>query len=234
MEVLLAVMKIVGDRQIRESGTFLRGYIAGKNRGNPIFHNHSSATTYYYHYPLVQYKVIDGNAYVVGLNEGAEAIKEISSDIEELNLGRSHYDVKETDLRMSHVEMGVTRKVKYKFLTPWLALSPENHRRFVSAKTWSEKKRIINDKIVTNIFFMAKRLGYYVIPHIDAHTHVDLVDVRFKGFKQHGFTGEFEVPFRIPDYVGLGKGASVGFGTIKEVIVHEENTDSHSGNKQRR
>ena len=38
-----------------------------------------------------------------------------------------------------------------------------------------------------------------------------------KGIKHIGFVGEFKVNFDIPDYLGLGKSVSKGFGTIKKV-----------------
>jgi len=32
-----------------------------------------------------------------------------------------------------------------------------------------------------------------------------------------GFLGEFEVNFDIPDYLGIGKSVSRGFGTVKKI-----------------
>ena len=42
-------------------------------------------------------------------------------------------------------------------------------------------------------------------------------EVIIKGIKHIGFVGEFKVNFDIPDYLGLGKSVSKGFGTIKKV-----------------
>jgi len=39
--------------------------------------------------------------------------------------------------------------------------------------------------------------------------------VEFKGIRMIGFKGEFTVNFNIPDFFGIGKGVSHGFGTVK-------------------
>ena len=40
---------------------------------------------------------------------------------------------------------------------------------------------------------------------------------RLKGVRMVGFKGTFAVNFELPDYIGLGKSVSRGFGTIKRV-----------------
>ena len=42
---------------------------------------------------------------------------------------------------------------------------------------------------------------------------------RYKGIPVMGFTGEFRVNFKIPDFFGLGKGVSQGFGVVKRVTT---------------
>ena len=42
-------------------------------------------------------------------------------------------------------------------------------------------------------------------------------EVNIKSIKHVGFVGEFKVNFNIPDYLGIGKNVSKGFGTIKKV-----------------
>jgi len=47
------------------------------------------------------------------------------------------------------------------------------------------------------------------------HSRVDAERVEYKGIPVMGFTGEFRVNFKIPDFFGLGKGVSQGFGVVK-------------------
>jgi hypothetical protein len=42
--------------------------------------------------------------------------------------------------------------------------------------------------------------------------------VRLKGVGMTGYKGMFAVNFELPDYIGLGKSVSRGFGTIKRMI----------------
>lgn len=39
-----------------------------------------------------------------------------------------------------------------------------------------------------------------------------------KGNKFIGFMGNFKVNFELPDYIGLGKGVSRGFGTVRRIM----------------
>lgn len=69
---------------------------------------------------------------------------------------------------------------------------------------------------------MCKGLGIIVNRRLYVHSHLNPQNVLFKGVNLTGFTGEFTVNFKIPDFAGLGKGVSQGFGTVREV----ENEDS--------
>ncbi|MFQ6084425.1 MAG: CRISPR-associated endonuclease Cas6, partial [Candidatus Aminicenantia bacterium] len=64
---------------------------------------------------------------------------------------------------------------------------------------------------------MSKSLGYTVPEPIKANiTNLREVKIYLKGIPMIGFLGTFSVNFNIPDYWGLGKSVSRGFGTIKK------------------
>ncbi len=65
---------------------------------------------------------------------------------------------------------------------------------------------------------MSKGLGYTVPEPIKANIlKIREVSTSLKGTPMLGFLGEFSVNFEIPDYFGLGKSVSRGFGTVKRV-----------------
>ena len=80
-----------------------------------------------------------------------------------------------------------------------------------------DKEEILKKILVGNIISMSKGLDYTVKEKIHCWINLKEKEVIIKGIKHIGFVGEFKVNFDIPDYLGLGKSVSKGFGTIKKV-----------------
>ncbi len=65
---------------------------------------------------------------------------------------------------------------------------------------------------------MSKSLGYTVPEPIKANIgNLKEVNTSLKGNPMLGFLGTFSVNFEIPDYWGIGKSVSRGFGTVVKV-----------------
>ena len=64
---------------------------------------------------------------------------------------------------------------------------------------------------------MCKGLDYVVTRKLYVHSRLDGEKEEFKGVPVIGFTGEFRVNFRIPEFFGLGKGVSQGFGVVRQI-----------------
>ena len=65
---------------------------------------------------------------------------------------------------------------------------------------------------------MSKGLGCTVPGPIEGNIlNIRGVNTFLKGNPMLGFLGEFEVNFEIPDYLGIGKSVSRGFGTVKKM-----------------
>ncbi len=62
----------------------------------PHLHQHTTDKLIY-RYPLIQYKMINGNPLVLGINEGAEVLKEIYDKFDEIKLGESSYTIMERE-----------------------------------------------------------------------------------------------------------------------------------------
>ena len=96
-------------------------------------------------------------------------------------------------------------------------MNRENYEKYREIKDWKEKKGFLNGILVGNILSMCKSLDYVVTSKLYVHSRLDDEQVEYKGVPLIGFTGEFRVNFVIPDYMGLGKSVSRGFGTVKRV-----------------
>lgn len=204
-------------KPIKEDASKLRGYIANRFKEYPILLQHrKEESIYIYSYPLVQYKLIEGTPVILGIEEGADVLKKISDDITELKLGKSRYEVESLQMTQMNADFGPCRdNLHYKFVNPWLALNPSNYERYNEMYDWKEKKAFLNGILVGNILSMCKSLDYVVTRKLYVHSRLDLEKVDYKAIPVIGFTGEFRVNFKLPDFFGLGKGVSQGFGTIK-------------------
>lgn len=208
------------DEPILESAIKLRGYISSQFPEYPIFHNHLSEGKYIYEYPRVQYKIIDGNAFILGIEEGAKLIKMIS-DVDKLSLGDNIYKIKQKTFCDKDEKIMPTRGLlQYKFMTPWLALNQKNYPKFKMLKDWREKKIMLNNILIGNIISMSKGFSFDIEKDIYAHSKIKEIEIRYKDNIVVGFIGEFRTNFKVPDFFGLGKGVSHGFGVIKNEVVN--------------
>ncbi len=109
------------------------------------------------------------------------------------------------------------------FLTPWLALNEKNYEKYQKYGTWAKKKELLEKILIGNIISMSKSLGYTVPETIKANIgNLKEVNTSLKGNPMLGFLGTFSVNFEIPDYWGIGKSVSRGFGTVVRESVSEK------------
>jgi hypothetical protein len=207
-------LTLASTRPIQATASQLRGFFATKF--NVYTHLHQHHTDHLiYRYPLVQYKIIEGTPTVIGINEGVEVLKEIYDQYDHINLGGSVYEIMERGISVRNTEFGLADEMHtYRFATPWFALNQKNYKRFYLAGGIAERNGLLNKTLTGNILSMAKSLDYQVPDRIKCQTDVRIRKGRQKDTNIMTFTGTFSANFLIPDYFGLGKSVSRGFGAI--------------------
>ena len=209
------------DSELTATSSKVRGFIGNIYKDYYILHNHQSDNKFLYSYPFVQYKIINGEIVIVGIDEGADLIKKIAPELNVLSLDKD-YKIKEKLIHEKEFDIKPTSDEKhYKFITPWLGLNQTNYQKYINTKDWKEKKEILNRILVGNILSMSKGLGIIVNKKLYAKTHFEEKIVEYKGVKMNAFKGEFKIHYDIPDYFGLGKGVSQGFGCVKQIFDGE-------------
>ena len=209
------------DNKLTAKPTKVRGFIGNNFKEYPILHNHYSENKFLYSYPYVQYKVINGDIVIVGIDEGADLIKKIAPEISTLSLDKE-YKITEKLIHEKEFDIKPSSEEKhYKFITPWLGLNQTNYKKYVNTNDWKEKKEILNKVLVGNILSMSKGLGIIVNKRLYAKTHFEEKITEYKSVKMNAFTGEFKIYYDIPDYFGIGKGVSQGFGCVKQIFDEE-------------
>ena len=78
------------DVPIDTTDSKVRGYLGNQYSEFTLLHNHIRDDKFMFTYPLVQYKIINGDAHIVGIDEGAEIIKKIAPELSILNLNKKY------------------------------------------------------------------------------------------------------------------------------------------------
>jgi len=220
MQIPILMCRLKTNKPLKKSQTpFLRGYILNKfgKEDYVELHNHSG-NGFVYTYPKIQYKVIGGDAVLVGIREGINILGEIILNIRELNLKGEVYKVVNGYARVKFEEFGVADDmIKYKFISPWIALNERNYLKFKELDG-NGRKELLERILIGNILSMSKYLDYTV----DKKLEVEILEfndfvVKYKGNKFIGFWGEFLVNFNIPNYLGIGRKVSKGFGSVVRI-----------------
>lgn len=185
-----------------------------RSRLNPCFNG------YRYSYPLVQYKVVDGKAAVVLAAEGnsyAELLKGI--DGAGLAIGSRRVRCEIESIESSSVELRADAlKTGDYVLRQWLPLNQDNYSRYVRLDGLMDRCAFLEKVLVGNILSLGKGLGVYFEDEVKVRI-LDIMDERpctYKGVNMLCFDIKFRTNVSLPLHLGLGKGVSIGLGTITE------------------
>ena len=210
------ILRLKTELPLSEHGNALRGYIANQFPQYDILHNHREDGSLLYLYPRIQYKVINGEGYIIGIEEGVAIIREIEPMIDNLNLKDKNYPVLQKQLTLENVRFGLSdTPIKFSFIKPWLALNEQNYHVYIRSGSQKKKEVILKNILKGNLLSLAKSIGYIVDKQIEVTSLTfEERECFLKGTPMLGFLGTFSVNFEIPDYWGIGKSVSRGFGTV--------------------
>jgi hypothetical protein len=184
---------------------------------------HKDSTTGFIHrYPVVQCKQIKSMLMVIGISQGADLLLEISGGEKEFRIGENTCTISGRDQGIRNEAFTISDKIHtYEFLTPWLALNQQNAKKFYDLKGKPERDVFMQKILTGNLHTLAKSIDYDLPAPLTCKSRV-----RFKRERIHQenvmvFLGTFGTNLRIPDYLGIGKSVSQGFGTIRGIDPSE-------------
>ncbi|MBI5326918.1 MAG: hypothetical protein HZB80_01280 [Deltaproteobacteria bacterium] len=210
---------ITCERPVEADGTAVRGFFGNIYRNRAEFHGHIGEDLVYKH-PLIQYKVFGGTPLVVGLKEGAYLLKALPM-LDHLEIyHRKHAIIKQNTVS-DIISFGLSENmIRYSFSTPWIGLNEENYQEYVILKSKpADIKVLINRILAGNLLSMSKSLSYVVGDRIQVSSTLkesSIVEIK-DGVGLTAFKGKFETNFLIPDFWGIGKFSSRGYGTVKRI-----------------
>jgi hypothetical protein len=227
MRLRLFYMSLRSDQELPHRPDHLRGYLASAFNEYTLLHQHIGHGQLRYRYPLVQYRVLDDAAVVIGINEGADVLQEIYRETRVVRLGQKVYQIYEKSVTVEEQDFGLSEKFHlYRFVTPWIALNQQNYLRYLDSDR-NGRTELLRKTLTSNLLSASKGLDYHVPERIKLDIrNISACQCDLKGVPMIGFTGEFLVNFDIPDLLGLGKSVSRGFGAVRCI---DRITTNHGG-----
>ena len=217
----LRILKIDFENPIRayEIGKFRGAVIQNAGKEHILFHNHVGED-FRHSYPLIQYKCISDKAAVICIEEGVDEIHHFF----ESNTRKFILEDKETELKVKH--LGVNsftmqvwdRKFPYSIIN-WLALNSENYSEFNKIEGLAQRCQFLESLLTANIISFAKGIDWYIEKEVSVTVqNIDKIGtIKYKNIQMQSFNLKFSTNVFLPDFIGLGKGASTGFGTVKQI-----------------
>lgn len=220
---MINVLTILLDLKIKEDElpSFRGAVIAKAGASNVLFHDHTDCGLRY-SYPLIQYKCLGGYAAVQAIETAIPQAGSLLLDNCEpfkLKLGRRIAEVSVTDVLRQTFDLELSEEMSDYEISRWLPLNQENYRQYMSIDSLAERYFFLERLLVGNILSFAKGIGIFVEGEI-ALSITELISTqtcRFKGIDMLSFSVRFKTNIILPEFVGLGKGVSLGFGVINSV-----------------
>ncbi len=199
----------------------LRGYFGELfKEHSPLLHNHLESGEFRYGYPLVQYKIIEGVPVLLGLGEGAPLLVELFMKVKELNLHGINYPLQEKQVACREAGIGYLDHLqRYAFQTLWMPLNQANYANFQQLAE-SEQRPELERLLRGNILSMLKGLGIWLEPQqrvMCSIEHFSPRTVNFKNQPMLAFQARFAANVELPQWIGLGKAVSRGFGAVNSI-----------------
>lgn len=203
-----------------------RGAVINSLGANPelLFHNHTGDNTYRYSYPLIQYKRIHKKAAIFCIGEGVDVMGEfLSANNFSIMLGERPVKLTIEAVSPKRTLVQTWDSVFRYHLNNWIPLNSTNYQDYKDIEEISERIAFLEKILIGNLLSFAKGVNIEVKEQIQCKL-ISLREpriVEIKKIKMMSFDAEFRTNISLPDYVGLGKHVSVGYGTV--VKTHNEN-----------
>ncbi len=201
--------------------TMFRGAVVAidDNRSDILFHSHD-AESLRYAYPLIQYKTINGLAAIVAIDEGTDSLARLTYPFSRtIKIGEKELTATICESMACSTNVDFTPSPVRYTISSWLPFNKENYEAYTKTVDLADRLQLLKRMLTGNILSFAKGIGLHLESdlNVSLHSAKPAKPILFKRQKMMVFNAEFSVNLRLPQFIGLGKGASVGHGTIREV-----------------
>jgi len=216
----------------KELPAFRGAVIEAAGRGNVLFHNHQQ-NGFRYGYPLIQYKRIGGKPSLMCINDGVEEVYEFFRNKKrKLQLNGRSYEVRIEDVHLNSFLPAQTDDWQSYSIMNWLALNQANYEDY-TRKSELDRLELLQNILAGNIKAFAKGLGWWLDQPLEVEITAppEWSNTTIKNKRMLQFHTRFRCNVKLPNFTGLGKGVSLGYGTIKQLkgkqTVRQEKEAAH-------
>lgn len=210
------ILQFANELSASDIPKFRGAVIASLKQKNILYHNHD-VNGLAYRYPRVQYKRINKKAAIVCVKEGVNAIQELfSSGNFTYRIGKREMEMKIESVNTYENDIDFCDVPQSYHLHNWIPLNTENYKEYQAIERFADKIIFLEKKLKANHLAFFSSIGY----HVDQEIKLSIANVTppilvsYKGVKFMAFDIDFKVNLNLPSYIGIGKSASVGFGTL--------------------
>lgn len=209
----IAILKLLTDDKFKfKDIEKFRGFMGNFFQDEVLFHNHLSKYEFLYKSSKIQYKLIQGHLAIVGINEGADLLEEKKDFLKILQIGEKLVKVSKHSFISEEFQLEFLPEMRnYNFTSPWFALNSENYEKY------REGNLDLNRQLQNNIIEFFKMVGVWADKPIEVKGSYNQEFAISKGVKIITFSGEFSTNVTLPEWIGLGKRKSIGYGTIEKI-----------------
>lgn len=225
----IKLLTVSFDTEIRdyEIPAFRGAVVAKVGRENILFHNHLNDNKLLYRYPLIQYKTIGKKPVIQCIDLGVDEIhKFFQKSNWNLTISDRMLDMEIYRLDLNQYTMQIWDKTFDYSIRNWIALNKQNYETYLALENSGQKVRLLEKILTANILAFAKGIEWRVDKPITVKikTLSEIRDLSLKRRTVLGFKVLFTANVFIPNYIGLGKSVSLGFG----IVTRNENiADQH-------
>jgi len=227
----IKVLKVQFDLPITqdELPLFRGAVISMVGKENILYHNHKENDELRYAYPLIQYKRIHKKAALVCVgDDGTESIGAFfSRGSNHVQLGDKECDLNVEQIKADTYVVQIWNSMFTYRIRRWLPLNQENYEKYMALESIADKYVMLERLLIGNVLSFAKGVDVHFDNQVQCK--ITAVDdpyiVNYKGVKMMSFDAEFKTNVSLPDYVGLGKGVSLGMGTVVKKYENRKNNN---------
>lgn len=190
-------------------------YIGGEN---DLFHNHVSREKYHYRYPVVQYKSVEGKAALLGLGEdGCAAIAQLLQNERFLTIFRQGGMNAHLLAEQSTETLDLLDRPAYEYrIEDYIALNDRNLADWRQNPGLVFRAQLLERCLVGHCLKFASAISWQLPPR---SLELNLLDYRATNVRSFdtnflAFRIDFLSNIRLPEWIGLGKAVSHGFGSV--------------------
>lgn len=198
-------------------------------RANLFFHNHLDDDKFRYSYPLIQYKRLGGKAAIVCIEDGVNLIGQYLTEASgTLNIGNRQVCCDIRRVQPARILVQTWEEAFCYHISRWLPLNSKNYRQYQALEGVVERVSFLENILKANLLSMLKGLNI----HLEQELILRITELSEpfllsnKGIKLMAFNVDFKCNLSIPNNLGIGKNASIGYGTVH--LVKEDHIETNN------